>query len=119
MPAEKNYETGADGELKYRFGVILNYLFSVAKLDECLGENLPYHLALKKVACIENGKKVTPTEPNGYKLETLAVDIVKLTGGCLGFEVVRERDFAPVKNKTGADSVDTARELLKLNGIEI
>ena len=119
MPADKNYEKDESGELKYRYGVILNYLFNAKNLDGCLGKNLPYHLALKKVSCIENGKKMTPSEPNGYKLETLAVDIIKLTGGCLGFEVVREREFAPVKNKTGVDSVDTARELLKLNGIGI
>ena len=31
----------------------------------------------------------------------------------------REKEFAPVKNKTGVDSIDTARELLKKNGIEI
>jgi UDP-N-acetylglucosamine/UDP-N-acetylgalactosamine diphosphorylase len=32
---------------------------------------------------------------------------------------VREREFAPVKNATGADSVESARELLKKNGIII
>lgn len=119
MPAEKNYEQDENGDLKYRYGVILNYLFNVKNMDGCLGKNLPYHRALKKVECIVNGKKIIPSEPNGYKLETLAVDIIKLTGGCLGYEVVREKEFAPVKNKTGVDSVDTARELLKLNNIGI
>ena len=36
---------------------------------------------------------------------------------CLPFEVVREKEFAPIKNKTGVDSVESARELLKKNGI--
>ena len=38
---------------------------------------------------------------------------------CLPFEVVREREFAPIKNKTGVDSVESARELLKKNGVEL
>ena len=30
-----------------------------------------------------------------------------------------DREFAPIKNKTGVDSVDTARALLKENGVEL
>jgi UDP-N-acetylglucosamine/UDP-N-acetylgalactosamine diphosphorylase len=32
---------------------------------------------------------------------------------------VREKEFAPIKNKEGVDSVDSARALLKNNGIEL
>jgi UDP-N-acetylglucosamine/UDP-N-acetylgalactosamine diphosphorylase len=35
---------------------------------------------------------------------------------CVPFEVEREREFAPIKNLHGKDSLDSARELLKLNG---
>ena len=38
---------------------------------------------------------------------------------CLPYEVVREKEFAPIKNKEGVDSVESARELCKLNGIEL
>ena len=31
----------------------------------------------------------------------------------------QKEEFAPVKNATGTDSVDSARELLKKNGIAI
>ena len=119
MPDDKLTERGSDGELVYCYGVILNYLFKVEKLDGVYAKRLPYHLANKKVACIVNGKKFIPAEPNAYKLETLAVDIVKMMGSCLGFEVIREREFAPVKNMTGVDSVDTARELLVKNGVQL
>ncbi len=119
MPEDKLKERGADGELVYCYGVTLNYLFNVEKLDGVYAERLPYHLAAKKVACIVNGEKYIPEEPNAYKLETLAVDIVKMMGSCLGFEVVREREFAPVKNMTGVDSVDTARALLIKNGVQL
>ena len=43
--------------------------------------------------------------------------MVKLMGSCLAFEVDRDNEFAPVKNAHGADSVDTARLLLKKNGV--
>jgi len=45
--------------------------------------------------------------------------MIKMMDSCLACEVDREREFAPVKNATGADSVDTARELLVKNGIEL
>ncbi len=37
---------------------------------------------------------------------------------CLSFEVIRDREFAPIKNATGVDSLESARELMKKNGIE-
>lgn len=107
------------GELVYRFGVTLNYLFNVSDLNLTLSGKLPYHLAEKAIAHIENGERITPSKPCGYKLETLVVDMVKLMGTCLAYEVERDKEFAPVKNLTGVDSVDTARELLIKNGIEL
>lgn len=117
MPDDLRYERDG-GELKYRYGVILNYLFKVEKLDAAQNE-LPYHLADKALAHIENGVKVTPEKPCGYKFETLVVDMVKLMGNCLAYEVEREKEFAPVKNATGVDSVETARALLIKNGIKL
>ena len=60
-----------------------------------------------------------PEKENGKKFEMLAVDLIKPMGSVLPFEVVREKEFAPIKNKTGVDSVESARELLKLNGVEL
>lgn len=119
MPPEHKAELDCNGELKYRYGVILNYLFNVKALNEANISALPYHLSVKKIPHIVDGKRVEPNENNGYKLESLAVDIIGHMGGCLGVEVVREREFAPVKNKTGVDSVETARRLLVQNGIKI
>lgn len=45
--------------------------------------------------------------------------MVHMQDSCLAYEVVREKEFAPVKNATGVDSVDSARELLKANGVNI
>ena len=45
--------------------------------------------------------------------------LLHLQKSCLPYEVIREKEFAPVKNATGVDSVDSARELLAANGIEL
>ena len=45
--------------------------------------------------------------------------MVRCAGSCLPFEVERSREFAPIKNRTGTDSVDTARELLEKNGVTL
>ncbi|MGN1225212.1 MAG: UTP--glucose-1-phosphate uridylyltransferase [Ruminococcus sp.] len=110
----------SDGTLTYRYGVILNYLFRVDQLRKTLSCNLPLHRAFKSVACLtEDGTTVKPEKPNGYKLETLVLDMVHMQENCLLYEVEREREFAPVKNATGVDSVETARALLKKNGVTL
>ncbi len=112
--------TDANGTLLYGFGVILNYLFRVDKLLEIENRKLPLHIVEKKVPYLnESGELVKPTEPNAYKFETLILDMVYMMDNCLSFEVEREKEFAPVKNATGVDSVESARALLKKNGIEI
>ena len=109
-----------NGELAYKYGVILNYLFNVSKLEEICDKKLPVHIVDKKIPFMnDNGEYVIPTEPNGHKFETLVLDMVHMQDSCLAYEVVREKEFAPVKNATGVDSVDSARELLKANGVNI
>ena len=114
-----NLRDGA-GRLVYAFGVTLNYLFRLDVLQEIVSQRLPVHAAHKKVPCLdESGALVTPEYENGYKFETLILDMVREAGSCLPFEVVREHEFAPIKNKVGKDSVESARELLKRNGVQL
>lgn len=109
-----------DGNPAYNFGVILNYLFRVRDLEEIMEKHMPLHIVEKKIPYMdEAGNFVKPEEPNGYKFETLVLDMIHLMDNCLPFEVIRNREFAPIKNKTGVDSVDTARALLKENGVEL
>lgn len=120
LTKEMAYQQNEDGSLAYRHGVILNYLFNMDDLDKNLNENLVLHVVKKKIPYVnEAGEIVKPETENGYKFETLVLDMVKQMDNCLPYEVVREREFAPIKNKTGVDSVDSARELLKLNGVEL
>lgn len=110
----------AYGEPAYNYGVTLNYLFRVKDLIKINNNKLVNHIVEKKIPYInEKGEIVNPEEPNGYKFETLILDMINMLDDCLVFEVERQKEFAPVKNKEGVDSIDTARELLKLNGVEI
>ena len=108
------------GNPAYNFGVILNYLFRVSALEQLLDGNLPLHIVEKKIPCLnENGELVKPQEPNGYKYESLVLDMIHQMDSCLPYEVERNREFAPIKNKTGIDSVESARALLQENGVEL
>lgn len=109
-----------DGTLAYNYGVILNYLFRTDSLEESSGKKLPVHVVEKKIPYIdENGNHINPEQPNGYKFETLVLDMVHMQENCLAYEVERNKEFAPVKNKSGVDSIDSARNLLIENGIEL
>lgn len=109
-----------NGDPAYNFGVIMNYLFREKDLERIVDEVLPVHIVEKKIPCLdENGNPVSPAEPNGYKFEQLVLDMVRELDSCLPVEVERTREFAPIKNKTGIDSVESARELCLKNGIEL
>lgn len=120
MTEELMNAVDAKGEPAYNFGVILNYLFREKDLEEIVMKKLPLHLVEKKIPYLdEEGRKVKPESPNGYKFEQLVLDMIHELGSCLPYEVVRNYEFAPIKNGTGIDSVESARELCKENGIEL
>ena len=109
-----------NGDPAYNFGVILNYLFYVPELIRISDRQLPLHIVEKKIPYLnEAGELVKPEAPNGYKFENLVLDMIHQMSSCLPFEVVREKEFAPIKNKIGVDSVESARALLEKNGVTL
>ena len=109
-----------NGDPAYNYGVILNYLFNEKALNEIAKKTLPLHVVEKKIPYIdENANLVKPEKPNGCKFEQLVLDMIHELDSCLPYEVVREYEFAPIKNKEGIDSVESARELCKKCGIEL
>jgi UDP-N-acetylglucosamine/UDP-N-acetylgalactosamine diphosphorylase len=83
-----------------------------------MSEKLPLHVVEKKITHIdEKGDLIQPDKPNGYKFETLVLDMIHELPDCLPYEVVREREFAPIKNSSGIDSVESAQALCIKNGI--
>ena len=109
-----------NGDPAYNYGVILNYLFNEKALNEIAKKTLPLHVVEKKIPYIdENANLVKPEKPNGCKFEQLVLDMIHELDSCLPYEVVREYEFAPIKNKEGIDSVESARELCKKCGVEL
>ena len=118
LTAEMRDAVNEKGDPAYNFGVILNYLFYEPALQRIADEQLPLHVVEKKIAHIdENGNPVKADKPNGCKFEQLVLDMIHALDSCVAFEVVREHEFAPVKNKTGVDSVESARALCEKAGI--
>ena len=87
-------------------------MFNIKGIEIIGNQKLPYHVAFKKATYLdENGNVVKPEEPNAYKFESFIFDAFNKLDDMLIFRVKREEEFAPVKNKEGVDSVDTAIEL--------
>ena len=72
---------------------------------------LPWHRADKKVPYLnEAGERVEPAEPNAVKLESFIFDALPLAARTMILEGDRDEMFAPTKNKTGVDSVESCRQ---------
>ncbi len=109
---EMSYECDEQGELLYGESHILCNLFSIDALKLIENEKLPYHTAFKKSAYINaDGNEIIPISPNAYKFETFIFDAFNKFEDMLIFRTLREEEFAPIKNKEGVDSPETARRL--------
>ena len=109
---EMAYLKDENGELVYGEAHILCNLFSIDALNLLRTEKLPYHVAHKKCSYVdENGNICTPNEPNAYKFETFIFDAFSKFDDMLILRCIREDEFAPIKNKEGVDSPETARDL--------
>lgn len=87
-------------------------MFNIKGLEIIGNKKLPYHSAFKKATYIdEKGNIIKPEEPNSYKFESFIFDAFNQLEDMLIFRVKREEEFAPVKNKEGNDSPETAVEL--------
>lgn len=101
----------------FNYGVTLNYLFQLSKLKETLSSDMPIHKVKKNVPRFyKNNLRITSSVENAYKYETLALDLIYKFDNCLAFEINRDKEFAPIKNKIGKDSIESARILLEKNG---
>ena len=107
-------ETDKNGELVFGESHINCNLFNINAIEKIGAEKLPYHTAFKKATYMdENGKIIEPKEPNCYKFETFIFDSFEKLDSMEILRGKREEEFAPVKNKEGVDSPETAVSLYK------
>ena len=105
-------EKDENGNLVYGESHINCNMFNIKGIEKIGNSKLPYHSAFKKATYLNaNGEVIKPEEPNAYKFESFIFDSFNKLDDMLIFRVKREEEFAPVKNKEGIDSVETAVEL--------
>lgn len=85
-----------NGELVYGEANIISHLLSIYAIEKITNYKLQYHIAKK------NGL---------YKFETFIFDAFEHFDDMLVMRVKREDEFAPIKNKEGVDSPETAKEI--------
>lgn len=112
ITTEMAHEVDENNNLMYGESHINCNMFNIKGLDIIGNQKLPYHSAFKKATYLdENGNIIKPEEPNAYKFESFIFDAFNKLDEMLILRVKREEEFAPVKNKEGVDSKDTAVEL--------
>ncbi len=104
--------TDDKGELIFGESHIMCNLFNINAIKKLSTNQLEYHIAFKKANYLnENGDLIEPKKPNAYKFEQFIFDSFKLFDDIAILRGIREEDFAPVKNKEGEDSPQTAKKL--------
>ncbi len=84
-------------------GNILAHLFTMESLKKLESESLPWHLAIKRVCGIDGS----------FKFEQLLFDAFPKLKTMYLAGVLREEEFAPIKNASGEDSPKSAVEMFK------
>ncbi|MFA4943967.1 MAG: UDPGP type 1 family protein [Lentisphaeria bacterium] len=115
MPEELARAKGPDGRLRFRVGSPAIHLLRrdfVERLTAGGRLQLPFHRAVKKVPAVDaNGQVAAPAEPNAVKLEMFIFDALPLANRPLILEADRDEQFAPVKNPTGVDSLESSQKM--------
>lgn len=112
MSDEMKNKTNQDGELTFSESHIMCNLFSLKALNKLANKKLPYHIAHKKADYLNSkGELVKANTPNAYKFETFIFDSWIYFDDIAILRGKREEDFAPIKNKEGIDSPQTAIKL--------
>ncbi|MFZ4574707.1 MAG: UTP--glucose-1-phosphate uridylyltransferase [Phycisphaerales bacterium] len=116
LPADLQKQRLEDGTLRFIAGSIAIHIMAVEFLERLASDPrfaLPYHRAEKKVPCIDpaTGEPVAPTANNGVKLERFVFDALSMCKGSIVYETDRVEEFAPIKNASGVDSVESCKLL--------
>jgi len=117
LPEHFMHQRTEDGSLAFNAGSIAIHLISVDFVDKITSGDesfsLPFHRAVKKVISFdsESAQLVEPNAPNAVKLETFVFDAIPLAESSIVCETSRQEEFAPIKNGSGVDSIETAHQL--------
>jgi len=111
LSTEIQEERAEDGGLLLRAGNIAIHAFSLPFLKEMAANPLPLHLARKEVLALNPGEVVAAPR-QGVKFETFIFDALPRAKTSVVQLVERAEEFAPVKNRSGVDSITSSRAAL-------
>jgi len=110
ISGEKQHARDDQGNLLYSHGSIAIHILNLGFLRSHSGR-LPLHVAEKKIQTwVPDEKGGAMQERTGIKFEMFIFDALADAENPLFFETSREEEFAPLKNKTGRDSIQTCRQ---------
>lgn len=116
LPESLAKRTDGSGSLAFNAGSIAIHAISVGFIRDVLADTdtaLPYHRAVKKVPHFDPTKRelIDPSDPNAIKLERFVFDALGVAESSIVMETDRVEEFAPVKNATGTDSIESSKRI--------
>lgn len=112
-PKELLEARNESGELIYGDAHFGCNFFSLNLLERIVNEKLPMHIAVKKNTFLnERGELM---EAEAYKFEAFIFDAFVAAKDICVFRVKKEGEFAPIKNKEGDESPESAKVLYEKN----
>jgi UDP-N-acetylglucosamine/UDP-N-acetylgalactosamine diphosphorylase len=114
LPDELATARNDDGSRRFDAGSIAIHTIATRFIDSLTdgsGAQLPWHVAQKKVPCVDlgSGTPIDPDEPNARKFEMFIFDAIPLANRSIVLEQPRAECFSPVKNARGVDSLETCQ----------
>lgn len=101
-------------ELLYADAHLLWNIYRVDDLEKLSMKKVKYHLAYKKCNYMDqNGELVVPNKLNAYKFESFIFDFFDILNDMIIYRVDRYKEYAPIKNNVGIDSLESACEKYK------
>lgn len=112
LPKSLRHAHGPEGRLCFDAGSIAVHAFDLAFLEREARRRrgLPWHRARKTVRALDPKGRLV--EVDGIKSERFIFDVLPRAKNPLILETSREREFAPIKNASGPDSLKTAQAAL-------
>jgi UDP-N-acetylglucosamine/UDP-N-acetylgalactosamine diphosphorylase len=115
LPETIAQKRNPDGSLVFNLGSIAIHIISVSFVERLNqhGFSLPLHKAVKKIPHIDDkGIKIDPPRPNGVKLESFIFDALPLASKSIILQTIRSEEFAPTKNASGVDSIESTKQMM-------
>lgn len=108
LPRAMSEMRGEDGALLYSAANIVQHFFTIEFLQKHADTPLIYHMARKAIRHVDpSGSLLSPSAPNGAKLEMFVFDSFERAERMQCMAVRRDEEFAPVKNANAPGVTDT------------